>query len=73
MRTKSWQTYVGDVLTLVPFMILAGFFFAAGIVEAGISFTLLIVLLFWLTVLRLPPAVETDEAEAEWPPGSSQV
>lgn len=57
-QSKSWQRYVGDVLTLVPLAILAVFFFIGGIVWGGISFALITAVLFWLTVLHRPEQVE---------------
>ena len=64
---KSWQTYVGDVLALVPLLILAGFFFAADIVAGGVTFTLLTAVLFWLTVIRTPAVREPAEPSAPPP------
>ena len=60
-QRKSWQRYVGDVLTLVPLMILAVFFFVGGIAWGGISFTILTAVLFWFTVLKRPEPVEPAE------------
>jgi hypothetical protein len=66
---KSWRVYVGDVFTLVPLLILAVFFFIAGVFTGGVAMTLLTAALFWLTVVRTPEPREPAEPSGP-PPGA---
>jgi hypothetical protein len=56
----------GKVLTVVPLLVLSGFFFAAEIVEAGVLFLVFAAVVAWAFVRRgaaSPPLTEEEASE----------
>jgi hypothetical protein len=55
---------VGKILTVVPLLVLAGFFFAAGIVEGGVLFLVFAAVVAWAFARRgaAPPGLTEEEA-----------